>query len=64
MQKEFFKMPAGGAPVGTKDASGNPITIQPTNVPSARSEIFDINNTKNIYHYKPDGTKVYRVRKA
>ena len=56
MQKEFFKLSPNVMSMG----SGT-VAI-PGSIPTALgTEIIDINNTKNIYETKPDGSKVYKV---
>ena len=64
MQQDFFKMPGGVAIEGKKtdDKDSGSVPVSQTYIPSAcGSEILDISNTKNLYHYKPDGSRVYRV---
>ena len=69
MQADFFKMPGGSAAITegkktTQGAAGNGnVPVSQTYIPSAYgSEIIDISNTKNLFHQKPDGSRVYRVR--
>ena len=61
MQRDFFKLPAASS---EEQKNARELAIKATKFPSAKgTEILDISNSKNLYSYKPDGKKVYQVRK-
>ncbi len=52
---------SGSARASSSATSGG-VPVTQTYIPSVTGcEILDISNTKNLYHVKPDGSRVYRV---